>query len=172
DDLQLRIKDDVFQWQVGSKDFSCIDADTLLRADVCARKHLAGRVLKSCHGIGIIRPENGHPDTSKINSNLSNKIAIISQRKQRELVMLLFFMEEEGTRWRLLSAEEDDMRRTTNQEGGNADSREVRQALNAIGDQERILPSCRDASDKVRSQSTTNAEDLPRYSEVRRGTVA
>lgn len=35
DDIHPRIKDDVFQWQAGSADFTSIDATTLQRADIC-----------------------------------------------------------------------------------------------------------------------------------------
>ena len=169
EDLHPQIKDDVFHLQLHSADFACIDAETLLRADICRNKSIANGVLSSCHGLGIIDPATGRPETGKVDRTMVNKLPTISARKQRELVLLLFFMEEEITRWRLLSDQEEDLKRSLEGEGLSAEERQdLEMNLTLVRAQKRALPSERDASGRV--LPAQGEEVLPGYEEVVRGT--
>jgi hypothetical protein len=167
EELHPQIKDDVFRWQLGGTDFTCIDAETLLRADICRSKSVAEKVLNTCHGLGIIDPATGQPATSKVDRSMVNKLATISARKQRELVLLLFFMEEEITRWRLLSNQEDEIK--SNVEGGGlllVARTELEMSLKLVQAQKNVAPSLRDASGRM--LPVHGEERLPEYEEAAR----
>ena len=118
-------RDLLFTWQIGGDDFEGLTAESLQQAGICGGatqggvhsgalgvlndNHLATRVLHACHKAGIINPTTGHPDTSKIDKTLANKIVLISRPKLKKLVEMLFFWEEEIVRWRLLTQEEDEL---------------------------------------------------------------
>lgn len=156
DDLLPSTKDTIFTWQLSSQTFTSIDADTILRAGICPSKPLAEKILKTCHKLGIIDSETGHPNTRKIDRGMVSSMPRICVQKQRELVMLLFFWEEESTRWRLLSAEEEEL------QGREGDG--VRMELEVVRAKKRVLPSLRDQSGRVLEGE---GERLPSYAEVR-----
>ena len=169
EDLHPQIKDDVFHWQLGSADFTRIDAETLLRADICRNKSVAKGVLTACHGLGIIDPTTGQPVTSKVDRTMVNKLAEISARKQRDLVLLLFYMEEEIMRWRLLSSQEEDLKRSLAGDGMSAEERhELEMNLKLVQAQKSVLPSSRAASGRMLPGQ--GEETLPGYEEALRGT--
>lgn len=173
DDLDPRIKDNIFRYQLDSPDFSHITQETLSCADVVNNKTYAEKVLKACHKIGIIDPGTGRPDTAKIDRNMVKGMPMISVEKQRSLVMFLFFWEEEITRWRLLSAEEDEIRKTleSGAEGGRQGLSEgyrieLEEHLRVVQARKRVMPSLRDESGRV--VQSEEEEQLPSYEEARR----
>ena len=83
-------------------------------------KHVAKRVLSSCHDAGVIDAATGRPVTTSIDRSMVSKIAIITVQKQRELVMMLFYWEEELVRWRLLCEEEGRLRTALVQLSGDS----------------------------------------------------
>lgn len=175
-DLTVPTRDMVFHHQLYGANFESLEPDTLLAAKVVGKplclcplviapdettetKQYANSCFKSCQKLGIIR-EDGKPDTTKIGSDLVNKIAIISTPKCRELVNLLFFWEEESTRWRLLCNEERELERTV-QDGDTSEDERIHlyEALKIVAARKRILPSLRDESGEL----LPGHEALPDY---------
>ena len=117
--------------------------------------------MRACHNAGIINPTTDQPDTTKIDRNIVNKLAVISISKQRKLVNLLFYWEEELVRWRLLTEEEDELKEKLNSELGLSinERTHIQESLKIIAATKRVLPSRRDQSGSVHS----NGADLPRY---------
>ena len=110
-------------------------------------QHYAKKVLSACHSVGVIDRETGHPDTTKIDKTMVNKIAIISVPKQRELVDLLFFWEEELVRWRLLcDAEKEASRRVAHCSVDGGDLEDAKMTLEKVRLEKRLPPSARDES--------------------------
>lgn len=158
EDLSPRIKDIVFEWQLGSKDFTRLDESTLLRAEICSSPSHAKRVLRAACKAGIIDPITGRPDTKNVGSGMVKALAILSMPKQRELVMLLFFWEEEIVRWEAFTTEEREFE-TRLLEVGMADGvrNELECMLGAARAKKRVAPSKREAYGA--------GEQLPAYSE-------
>jgi len=122
-------------------------------------KYYANSVLSTCHSIGLINPQTGQPDTTKIDRSMVSKIAIISVPKQRELVNMLFFWEEECTRWRLLDMEERELVDRLGVGGVEGDERIAgEESLKVIMAKKRIPPSLRDESGRA-----VEGEELPAY---------
>ncbi|CAK4032801.1 Hypothetical predicted protein [Lecanosticta acicola] len=166
DELHPKVKDEVFQWKVGSRDFECLDAESLIRADIVANHTRAKTVLKAAHKIGTIDAETGHPVTTKIDRSMLSEMPILSIVKQRDLIKLLFFWEEECTRWRLLGEEEKELGEKLREEGLSREvEAELKTMLMFVRERKRVLPSVRDESGHVRRQED---EQLPTYDEARR----
>ena len=123
--------------------------------------HYAHRVFHTLTTNGVI-DSLGHPDTTKIDKNLVNKIGIISVGKQRELVNMMFFWEEELMRWRLLDEEEDEVKSALTADGMDDDTRAaLRDALRVIEAKKRIAPSQRMQDGTLK----TAQEHPPEYKE-------
>lgn len=159
------VKDNVFQWQLGSGDFARLDEESLLRSEVATHKSLAKKILKSAHNIGLIDCITGEPDTTKITRNMVNDMPVVGGiSKQRELVMLLFFWEEELRRWRILEAEEQELKQKLLHMTEVDESKSgLVEALRIVQSRKRTLPSHRHGYDGIMPAAN---EQLPRYERV------
>ncbi|WPG99917.1 Hypothetical protein R9X50_00273800 [Acrodontium crateriforme] len=147
DDLTIPTRDDLFDLQIRSDDFTRLTAESLRVAKIVETKQYANSVLRGCIRCGVINAETGQPDTTKINRDMVNKIAIISVPKQRELVNMLFFWEEEMMRWRLLSREEDDLTSQLSNSTLSANALvHAKENLQIVQAKKRVPPSRRDDS--------------------------
>lgn len=124
-------------------------------------KYYANRLLRACYNVGIINEATGRPDTTKIDRNIVNKLALISVSKQRKLVNMLFYWEEELVRWRLLSEEENDILERLNSEQDLSDNERIhlQEMLKITRARKRVLPSLRDQD----GSAQPSAGILPAY---------
>lgn len=126
-------------------------------------RYYAKSVLRACHSIGVIDKDTGNPDTTKIDRNFVNKIAVISVHKQRQLINMLFFWEEEITRWRLLGQEESELIAQINLPEVDHDVKAVlEQQLQVVRATKRTPPSKRHEDGRIIE------DELPSYEESRR----
>lgn len=164
-ELLSDLKDAVFQYHLSKadagSDFTRLDEESLLRSEIATHKILAHKILKSAHHVGMIDPETGRPDTSKITRNMVNDMPVVGGiSKQRELVMLLFFWEEEVRRWDVLEGEEREIEARLG-DCGQGESVGLDEALKVARARKRVLQSRRDESGNVVG---AGREELPGYS--------
>lgn len=123
----------------------------------------ANSVLRACHSLGVIDKDTGTPDTTKINRSMVSKVAIISVRKQKDLINMLFFWEEEITRWRLLGQEEGELMAQISLPEVDRDVKTVlEQQLQVVRATKRTPPSKRHEDGRIIE------DELPSYEESRR----
>jgi len=143
DDLSGPARDSLFLSQLEKPDPTALNAESLFTAKICETHYYANSVFKDCQKYGII-DSAGHPDTSKINRSMVNRIGIISVPKQRELVNMLFFWEEELMRWRLLDQEAAEIEQAINTtENVDLHTSEMQDRLTAVKAMKRVVPSGR-----------------------------
>ena len=111
--------------------------------------------------MGIIDPATGQPDTTKIDRNMVNKLALISISKQRKLINFLFYWEEELVRWRLLSEEENEIAERLDSEPFLSDNERIHLARSIAGyESEEKSPSKSERSERQHATKWSHASEI------------
>jgi hypothetical protein len=168
EDLDCRVKDEVFLHHLDGPDFERLDEQSLLVAQIVHGRKPAKRLLDACHWLGMIDPDSGRPSTHRIDRSMIKEMPAVSADKQRDLVMLLFFWEDEITRWRMLSREERDLKQQLTEEMVSEESKKsLRHSLLLVQARKRVLPSLREDSGRGLDMIDDKDDELPTYAQFK-----
>jgi hypothetical protein len=175
-DMKPSQMDAVVQYQLMTDHPRYLNKTALMLSGVCDTEKMGAKVMEKLvkHGFALPAPKAGDSssssedtlspitvNTSIIDKQFTNKIAVISIHACRKLVGLLFFWEEECNRWRLLDEEEKGIKAAI-AALGDAGSNDLRIVLEAAQLKKQLLPSQRDEG--VEHVFPAQAPLLPRYS--------
>ncbi|KAI9817851.1 MAG: hypothetical protein M1827_000970 [Pycnora praestabilis] len=141
-DLSLKQQNDLFRWQLLQANPALLGEKSFFIAGIVGNESQSPQLYRNLLKNGVLNPETGVIDTSKITKHFANQLATISVHQQRKLVGMLFFWEEEVMRWRLLDEEKGEILQAM--EGVDEGHADLDVALKVVEAKKTMPPSMRD----------------------------